>query len=274
MSKGIQQIHLPFIALFCFSVILSQPSVAKADGDPDFPHNPNMVDASSDVFNLLTGSCTRKSKNTITCDFVQTMVRTETDPEDISTKVEEAVDGFKSAVEKDGQDAYRQVSNKLDICTEERGKEFKTILEEKASNQHEKDISQKAYDSIKKLCDVKDEESYRAAVTALLEVEAVTCKVWNNHFTLEFNYDYSSQIWLSKTGPLSSCGIIEIISLYKSPEFKETKLFWTYEQQRVVTNKNGQGLLGSCKDRDVEPSKYETSSEPQFMHCEYIRYGM
>jgi len=152
--------------------------------------------------------------------------------------------------------------------------EFKMLLQKKAKNQREKDVSQKTYDAVKKLCDVEDEESYRAAVTALSEVESITCKVWNNHFTLEFNYDYSSKNWISKTGPLSSCGIIEIISLYKTPEREETGMFWTYEQQIVVTNKNGESLLGSCEDRDVEPSKYQTISEAQFMHCEYIKYGM
>ena len=75
--------NLPFITSFCFSAILSLPSAATAGDGPDFPYNPHMVDTSSDVFNLLTGTCARNNKNTITCDFVQTTVRPETDPEDL-----------------------------------------------------------------------------------------------------------------------------------------------------------------------------------------------
>ena len=57
---------LSFPASLCLYAIICIASVATADDGPDFPYNPRMVDASSDVFNLLTGSCTRNSKNTIT----------------------------------------------------------------------------------------------------------------------------------------------------------------------------------------------------------------
>lgn len=207
------------------------------------------------------------------CDFIQTTVSYEVEPnkkqEIIQAEINKAlndtsywddnsVNEIKSLCSESSQDARKIKEH------------FKDML-----HGHKKNYASKMLNIMDDACDIETVQDAKTLTIELIKVDIESktthCKVWPHTWTETFEKVAAptGNYWLSKSSPTGDCGILNVSTLKKN-----SKYFWNYESTRLVTNKSGQTISGSCKEIEERKVFYTWKSQEHDVNCQTITFGM
>jgi hypothetical protein len=123
------------------------------------------------------------------------------------------------------------------------------------------------------MCKKPTRESIREYRQYSLQKETKTCRIWANPWQETFTKQ-SRDKWVSNRGPNGICGVVTVSTLESEPidPKKPDSLLrvWTYETQKIVTNKAAGGPF--C-DMDETRIRYSWDAKDFDRSCEFIEFG-
>src|SRR5262249_49186533 len=219
---------------------------------------------SKDVSSVWAECETSADGRRMTCDFVQIRVDLVKTPEAATAELEKYLKEVK-----DGDIAK--------TCRDDR-KRMADLAAGVAAN---KDLSPrfKAFmtgfvQRFNAMCDKPTMENIRNYLGYHLENDTKTCKIpanlWKETFTRQLG-----DKWVSNRGPSGICGVVIISTLEGrplDPQKPDDVLFWvwTYETQKVVTNKDAGGQLCFFDETKVQ---YSWQAKDFDRSCPFIKFG-
>ena len=174
------------------------------------------------------------------------------------------------------QDELDQLlAGKEEMCTNIDWAEVDKMVED-SPEPWDQDRMKQLRDQIRQICESADDDEVLEIANDMaragIEQRAKTCKVWPHRWEETFTpvFEGDSHYWVARQGPSDECGIILISTLKRVDD----DFLWTYETQKVVTNKEGEGLLISCSDYEEEKFVYGWRNTEHPVKCEYITFGL
>ncbi len=123
------------------------------------------------------------------------------------------------------------------------------------------------------MCDKPTTESMRDYLWYVLDKDTRTCRIWANPWKENFIRQMGDK-WVSNRGPSGACGVV-IVSTFESkpidPKRPDSPVrLWTYETQKVVTNKEVGGPLCQFDETKV---RYSWDAKDFDRSCEFVEFG-
>ncbi len=228
----------------------------------------NITEASS-----ITYECNPAGPDLV-CKFNQTSVRHIVDPKDQAQTLEKA------------RSEYRSLKNKMSECGGIA--DIVTALENHfippgvtsikqyrqfAASPEKKRRFLENVQALVEYCRHPSEAAYVEIARRDFQSKVKTCSVSGNQFEQRFKYFPSTNTWVVKQDePEGICGIVNVSKF--EPETSSGLTFWKYVAKKVVTNKSGRIILGSCSQLDEREYTYDWRSEPRDMDCQIIKFGV
>jgi hypothetical protein len=118
------------------------------------------------------------------------------------------------------------------------------------------------------MCDKPTAKSIRDYLWYTLEKQTKTCRIWTQSWKETFTKQLENK-WVSTEGPGGICGVVEVSSL----EAKDS-LVWSYETQKVVTNKDVNDVNSPiCLKLNETKVRYGWDNKFVDRSCEFIVWG-
>jgi len=259
--------------ILIISLILFCTNLAVAQEFPDAPSNEFLRDASG-ARNAISIDCQRIYQSTqLKCKFFQMTVSYKLEPDELEASISAEIEKVNTDPEALGDDPLEEVRKICPADNQDRA-EIEGKLRE-LSKGPRKDYAEGMLQVFKEACNAKDisdaKRVYIKLVTLGSQNNAVTCKVWPNHWEEIFEYHNTleSQYWVTKSEPQGECGIINVSTLKKDGKF-----FWKYDSRRVVTNSEGGGALLSCKNFEDRTVSYTWNPREHDVNCKVITFSV
>lgn len=202
----------------------------------------------------------------MTCDFVQIRVDLVKTPEAARAELEKQLKEFKDTTTQDN----------AKTCRDDR----KKMADLSAAVAATKDVSPrfKAFmtgfiQRFNAMCDKPTMENIRNYFGYHLEKDTKTCKILANPWKETFTRQLGDK-WVSNRGPSGICGVVIISTLEGRPLDPKTPddvfKVWTYETQKVVTNRGAGSQLCFFDETKVQ---YSWQAKDFDRSCEFIEFG-
>lgn len=243
-------------------------------GDSKYPYVALLYAPDKNV--KLEVKCDLISNTKMTCDFKQISVTKIGKAEDLKKLLRQGVKELeKSMGASKGPFDEKFCSNtKSSLDSIKTGKmpqkadaiKFKNFLTKvKANSRHRSDFINLLEITLK-VCDDPSQINIESMIRLTHDKQMRTCRINTSDWSETFIPSAKGTQWTSNKGPVGECGIIDI-GVFK----KTTENFWTYESNRIVTNKKGKWAMGqlSCGEREYK-SFYDWRSSENFLGCDYI----
>lgn len=221
---------------------------------------------SKDVSSVWAECETSADGQRMTCNFVQIRVDLVKTPEAATAELEKQLKEFKEAAAVDI----------AKTCRDQR-KEMPNLAAKTTAAQ---DVSPRVKAFVtgfvrrfNAMCDKPTIENIRDYLRYSLEKDTKTCRIWANPWKETFTKQLGDE-WVSNRGPSGICGVITISTLKGRP-FDPKKpdgplKLWTYETQKVVTNREAGGQLCFFEEAKVQ---YSWQAKDFDRSCEFIEFG-
>jgi len=228
--------------------------------------------------NAIYVDCDLKTLNpeTIECSFFQMTLSLKTNPDEVEEKIAKLI----KYLETDKRFLKDPVEEVKKLCFKDKQSESYNKLWKEVKNMEEgkaKEYKKFIFALGEKSCDISTAEEAKSLSRKLIEIstnfETVSCKVWSNTWkeTFEYKKNYNQpSYWLAQPKPSGDCGVINV-STFKQVE---NKMFWDYESRRIVTNKEGEGLLWKCDTLEERTVSYGWDSEATSIECQEVSFGL
>lgn len=123
------------------------------------------------------------------------------------------------------------------------------------------------------MCDKPTTDTVREFIWYGLQKDTKTCRIWANPWKETFTKQLGDK-WVSNRGPGGICGVVTVSTLESRPidPKKPSPLLrlWTYETQKVVTNKSVGGPLCQFDETKV---RYSWDAKDFDRSCEFVEFG-
>lgn len=209
----------------------------------------------------------------LVCEFSQMAVRRLAKPKNENAEMEKALSAYRKKQEvipkKECQGMQRLVA------AIRAGKTPDGVNPE-TWKQNKPDKLQQILDSLGPIitfCKSPTEANYLEIMRADFRAKTRTCRVRNHTFEQRFRHFPSTNTWVVKQdGPEGPCGIVNVSKF--EPEKASSLTFWHYVAKKVVTNKKGEVLLGTCSDLDEAEYPHDWRRKSWDMGCQKIEFGV
>ncbi len=126
------------------------------------------------------------------------------------------------------------------------------------------------------LCRDRTMEAARSIVEENSRRQENTCKVGTYPFVLDFTWNPVTTRWETVSQPNGACGVVTAAFMETDKDPNAVAYdFWTYGQQTLVTNPEGEDpLTGKCADRPNETMHYTWKTRSAFLQCQYVQYSL
>lgn len=221
--------------------------------------NANPADVSS-----LSADCDISADSRqMTCSFVQTRVDLAKKPDTAAAELEKQLQGITAqdiaatckGQRKDMSDLSAKIAGVPDVAP--RLKTFFTGWVQRFNA----------------MCDKPTIEGMREYLWYGLQKETRTCRIWSNPWKETFTKQLGDK-WVSNRGPSGICGVVNVSTLESKPidPKKPSPILrlWTYETQKVVTNK---AVGGPFCELDETRVRYSWDAKDFDRTCEFIEFG-
>lgn len=119
------------------------------------------------------------------------------------------------------------------------------------------------------ICDARPKDALERIVEISLYKELKTCSLMTNQYQMVFK-ETSDNVFSSQIGPTGSCGVINIGIFSPAPD---AAYHYTYREERIITNRNGEGGLVNCADLEQKPVvEYDWKPVNEYRNCVYIGF--
>lgn len=267
-SKDMENILIRTLPL----VFLLSISVSKASEFPEAPSITLLHDQSG-ARNAIQISCEPNYQNqTLKCQFFQMTVSYALNPEELDAAIAKEIYEIENNKEYLGKELLQEIKQFCFIKDKD-GEKIKSHLE-KIKLGPKRDYVESMLKITNKACKVttisKAKEIMAQLVRLNMQWQAVTCKVRPNTWEEVFHHKVTinNPYWISDVKPQGECGVINVTTLKKDGDY-----FWKYESKRVVTNKEGNALLLSCKNLEERSLTYAWRSKDHNVDCKEIKFG-
>jgi hypothetical protein len=126
-------------------------------------------------------------------------------------------------------------------------------------------------ESMADTCKNNNQDTVKHFVEIGVDKDLQTCRVVNNYSHINFSFDPTTQMWLSKEGPTGPCGSISVATL----ERDKKSPFWLYTEKVIWTNPAGSLPNGlSCSQFHDRTLHYTWRAANNFSECTHIENGM
>lgn len=248
--------HVP-VALAMLLIIVPSARAESFNIGPIKNTNPKDVSA-------IWAECeTTADGQRMTCEFTQVWARLAKTPEDAAAEVEKVLREVTPREmgqtckdqRKQMTDLFSKVEAAQDVAP--RFKEFVTGMARR----------------LDAMCDKPTNETVREFLRYSLEKDTKTCRIWANPWKETFTRQLGNR-WVSNRGPSGLCGVIIVSTLESKPfdpkEPDSLLRLWSYETQKIVTNKQAAGPLCPVDETKV---RYSWDAKDFDRSCEFIEFG-
>jgi len=209
-------------------------------------------------------------KQTMTCNIVQVWARPKMSPEKAKEEVERNIRETARELDKSGARSL--------------AKDCKDGWWKQANEVYRKQLSQDTGTSprivgflrglaerVTALCDQPSVAALREVLRYTFEKETRTCRIYGNPWQETLKRGLGNR-WVSNRGPGGICGVV-VVSTFESkptnPTRPDSLHVWTYETQKIVTNKEMGGPLCPLDGKSV----YSWQALDFDVNCEFIEFG-
>lgn len=242
----------------------------------DFPAYPStsMLHNSSGDRNSIQINCEPISTSkTLKCQFFQMSVSYEVNPDELDKEIEKEILSITTSKDFLENDPIKEVKS-MCLAKGKDSQKFKSHYN-KMDPGFAKEHMKKIIAIMNRACNVNSVKEAKEIVIDMTRLDkklkSVTCKVWPNTWEETFHYKYTTDnnYWVTNSEPVGECGVINVSTLKK-----DGKYFWKYESHRVITNKEGNSILFSCKDIEERTVEYSWKSKSHQVNCKGIKFGL
>ncbi|MCK0141820.1 hypothetical protein [Aliiroseovarius sp. F20344] len=242
----------------CVFILLSMPLAAQPT------YGTLIGERDGDTLNY---ECRELSADTIECEFVQILMSKDT-PEHVS---KEAVDQILADMNTESTEEvcgdFKRVKAILD------GKADRSIWPEKSDEEIEAILTSvrsapfglASLKALSDLCETPTDKAAARFIEVSNQSKDVVCKPLVNKYTQNF-VRVSPKTWVVKSEPSGACGLVNTSKFVGHPEFGS---LWSYYASKVVTNKDGKGLV-DCNELDEREQPYKWDQGPVYKNCQYF----
>lgn len=202
----------------------------------------------------------------MTCDFAQIRVDLVKTPEAAAAELEKQLKEFRETASRDIAKTCRDQRKEMaDLAA-------KVAAAEDVSPRFEAFING-VVQRFNTMCDKPTIENIRNYLGYSLEKDTKTCKILANPWKETFTRQLGDK-WVSNRGPSGICGVVIISTLEGRPLDPKKPdgvlKLWTYESQKVVTNRETGGKLCFFDGTKVQ---YSWQAKDFDRSCEFIEFG-
>lgn len=242
----------------CVFILLSMPLAAQPT------YGTLIGERDGDTLNY---ECRELSTDTIECEFVQVLMSKDT-PELVS---KEAVDQILADMAAGSAETVCSDFMKIQAVLD--GGADRSIWPEKSDEEIEGILNSvrnapyglASLQAFSDLCETPTDKSAARIIEVSNQSKEVVCRPFVNKYTQKF-VRVSPKTWVVKSGPSGVCGLVNTSKFVGHPEYD---FLWNYYASKVVTNKDGKGLVG-CNELDEQEQPYKWDQGPVYKNCQYF----
>ena len=219
-----------------------------------------------------------KSTDRLSCDFLQTTLRTKTSPRDLP-EVE-----AKAAREWDGQAPEIQERMTQASCSASR--RLLDLLDGKTSapdtgafaamSDHEKSVMRLNAQAMAPLCDSVSKTRWLEAARAIHEIETRICVIASDKWTQVFKRVPNTSgipVWVADDKAEGECGLVRLDRWERETPSTRDVHYWNFYTRKAVTNPSGNLLLGNCSDLDQAEYPHSWRSKTTYQQCDQVEFS-
>jgi hypothetical protein len=225
----------------------------------------------------LTYRCNLLRGGELECEFVQSAIRTKSEPSGLTAVLENARKQFKSEKTPTSEECgtYKQMQAVFEGKAQAPMPEGLTAL-----TAVEKADGLKVARLMTEYCERPSEEAFLAVVRASHEREVRTCKVSAHTFKQSFRKVLSGAsrlpTWVAQSQPEGVCGTVQLSRFEAEETPVGTSKFtnWKYVARKAISNPNAELFPGhKCSSLDEKPYAYDWRSKEHQLSCQYITFS-
>lgn len=247
------------LLLLVFTVLILSIAPAVGQQSVFIPPLKNMNP--DDVSTIFPDCELSADKQRMTCSFVQIRVDLVRTPAGARAELEKQM----------GQVTPQEMAT---TCATTK-KEFKELLSKADTmpgQERFKAYFRRMIDLLNAICAKPGPETLRAFLWHGLEKDTKTCRIWANPWKETFINTLGK--WVSNRGPTGMCGVVIVSTLDSKPldpkKSDSPVRLWTYETQKIVTNKELGGPFCQLEESKIT---YSWQAKDFDRSCEFIEFG-
>jgi hypothetical protein len=210
----------------------------------------------------------RQQGNTLGCDVFQTLIMHKVEPADWQEEVDKKIT---SDAETDFRNNFGSACKNIDQILSKITKTAETGVgpDGRKVNPRQAQDGKVYLDALAQVCKNTNRKTIRHFIEVMTDKDVRTCQVSNSYAHMSFNYDFPTQMWVSREGPQGPCGFIIVATLEKD---KQNPSFWAYTERKLYTNPsaNFEPLGPACSQFHDRTAHYTWQAADNFEDCTYL----
>lgn len=263
------------VAAALFVAGLSGASLG-AEYDADYPSR-GIVYGQLESRSVVYDCKLNKKTDRLSCDFLQTTLRTKASPSDLPEAEARAA--------REWDDQAPEIRERMTQASCLTSRRLLDLLDGKISapdsaafaamSEHERSVMRSNAQALLPLCDSVSKSRWLEAARAMHELETKICVIASDKWTQLFKRVPSTSgipAWIADDKAEGECGLVRLDRWERKTSSNRSR-FWNFYARKAVTNPSGNVLLGKCSDLDQAEYAHAWRPKTAYQQCDQVEFS-